>query len=1508
MSQSLEMERLIQMALQLGKSKPDALAWAEVTWEKQCERDKQVRAHERDSRAMEREIKKIEFDTLGKNKDRELALREQELELKKRELNLIESGVMPSPNSVPTQPTVANTSPDLKLKLPMFKDGDDIFAFLFRFEHMMELTKVPDADRSIHLGSLLTGKALNIYSTASLSTIKDYYMLKHILLRGFSRTPDNLRAEFKKMTPGPNESYTQYWTLLRRAYLLWLESSEINKQDPDDVNEFHIKDQFLSSVNPELRARLKEQKFDSIEDFLDAADRFTSAHKSRPKPKLQFNPPLKSSLTPLSEPPKFGEQKNSKDWSGLTCFACGVKGHPSFKCPKFPKGTPTNQVLTNLCFNNNDLFKSYVVCGTVNGSYVSTILRDTGCSAILVSEQCLPFANTKNSRKVSVTDYLGRVSYFPIVKCYIRCQYFDGYVDAIRAPLAHCSVLIGNVPGVSDDINIVFDVPASFEPNSQSGFTSVSSPLLDSSSSELSLEGNKSNIPNRPLSVSDLNSKLEEVENSTEMESKPTIQCVAIGNVITRSKLKQNSLIHPLVAPTISSLKLTPDEFSNLQASCASLSNIRKQAELGKLYHAPNKRIYKFKNLNGVLINECIESPKLSDIGRTTLIAPFECRRAILDTAHEGLLSGHFSAKKTEQKIRDHFYWPGMYGDISRYTRSCDVCQRFGKKGNVKVPLVKTPIISEPFHRVSIDIVGPLNPPSEAGHKYILTMIDCATSFPEAIPMKRIDSISVAEALLSIFARVGIPKEVHSDLGRQFISELIKELHSLLGSHPLFNTPYHPQGTGRVERMHGTLKSILKKLCKAEPNQWHRYLIPTLFAMREMPSDRTGFSAFELLYGRSVRGPLAVLRDLWENPSKDPKYRDTFQYVLNLRNILKDCSDLAAENSTISEKKYRGYYDLKTVNRSFDVGDEVLILLPDNSNKLLMSWRGPFKIIEKRNRVDYLVDEGRKKTLYHINLLKRYYRRVNDHCHNVANAPDVDYATVGPPPILDNIVQQCVIVEESSEVPEIVTIDFNNKCEIPKANKNAACPDGLHGITISSDLSTSQRRDIINLLCTHNNVISTHPGCCNIIEHKIKLLDKNPVKAKFYPVPLNLRSELELQLDYLLAQGIIEPSVSPYSAPCLMIKKSDSSYRLAIDYRNLNSVTEFDAEPAGSLTEELHKFVGSKYFTELDLCQAYYQIPLESSSRSFSAFATHKGLFQFTRMPFGMVTACATYVRLMREVLKDLEVSFYFDNILVYSKDWKTHLLRLHAVLERLGEHGLTLKPSKMSIGMSKVKYLGYLLSENGISPDKDKVSSLLNCPAPVTKTAMRSFIGFCTYYSKFIPNYSSLTSPLSDLLKKGVKEPLPWNNVCAQNFETLKKLLNSEPVLKLPDPSRPFVVRTDASLVGIGSVLLQYYDGIPFPIAYASRKLLDRETRYSTIERELLGIVFGIDKFKYFLIAKQFILEVDHRPLIYLNKFKGNNSRLLHWALALQSYDFRIVHIPGSCNIGADYLSRAFT
>ena len=214
-------------------------------------------------------------------------------------------------------------------------------------------------------------------------------------------------------------------------------------------------------------------------------------------------------------------------------------------------------------------------------------------------------------------------------------------------------------------------------------------------------------------------------------------------------------------------------------------------------------------------------------------------------------------------------------------------------KGQVRpVSFQPLTVVTEPFSRIAIDLVGPLSPPSSKGHRYIVTLIDFSSVFSEAMPLKDIDTISVSEALLTIFTRVGIPREILSDRGTQFTSQLMAELHKLLGVKPIFIIPFHPSRNGRVERLHGTLKSVLYKLCSDKPKEWHIYLIPTLLALREMPNDRTDFSPFELLYGRSVPGPLSVLCDQWENHRILEDERSSFRYTIELREKLTEFAPL----------------------------------------------------------------------------------------------------------------------------------------------------------------------------------------------------------------------------------------------------------------------------------------------------------------------------------------------------------------------------------------------------------------------------------------------------------------------------------------------------------------------------------------------------------------------------------------------------------------------------------------
>ena len=339
-------------------------------------------------------------------------------------------------------------------------------------------------------------------------------------------------------------------------------------------------------------------------------------------------------------------------------------------------------------------------------------------------------------------------------------------------------------------------------------------------------------------------------------------------------------------------------------------------------------------------------------------------------------MAGHQGSKRTAHRVMSEFFWPGVQADVTRFCKSCDTCQRTIKKGTVRrVPLGEMPAIDTPFDRVAVDIVGPLIPATDRGNRFILTLVDYATRYPEAKALSSINTERVAEALVDMFSRVGVAKEMLTDMGAQFTSEMMKEVSRLLSIRQLTTTPYHPQCNGLVERFNGTLKQMLKRMCKERPKDWDKYINPLLFAYREAPQESLGFSPFELLYGRTVRGPMQILRELWTKEITDPEIRTTYQYVLDLRERLEDTCNLAAENLKTAKKRYAKYFNRRARDRQMQVGEKALILLPTSHNKLLMQWKGPFEIVKKIGNMDYRLNIKGKLKTFHANMLKLYLDR-----------------------------------------------------------------------------------------------------------------------------------------------------------------------------------------------------------------------------------------------------------------------------------------------------------------------------------------------------------------------------------------------------------------------------------------------------------------------------------------------------------------------------------------------------
>jgi len=316
--------------------------------------------------------------------------------------------------------------------------------------------------------------------------------------------------------------------------------------------------------------------------------------------------------------------------------------------------------------------------------------------------------------------------------------------------------------------------------------------------------------------------------------------CDIVNNVQTRGqRAKENQTSKVKVVSPIASVSV--EDIKKAQVTDETLVKVREKAKAGEKNVSKKGAEIWFGEKNGLhyryFKSNKVENGKLFK----QLVVPKDVRSQVLKLAHDSLMAGHLGNRKTLDKILYNFWWPGVNSDVTRYCRSCDICQMTFPKGKVKkIPIGKLPLIDTPFSRVAVDLIGPINPPSERRHRFILTMVDYASRYPEAVALRNIDTETVAEALFEMFSRVGVPNEILSDMGKQFTSDLMKEIQRLLSVRQLTTSPYNPACNGLVEKFNGTLKSMLKKMCSERPTDWDRYIAPVLFAYREATQESTG--------------------------------------------------------------------------------------------------------------------------------------------------------------------------------------------------------------------------------------------------------------------------------------------------------------------------------------------------------------------------------------------------------------------------------------------------------------------------------------------------------------------------------------------------------------------------------------------------------------------------------------------------------------------------------------------
>lgn len=1508
-----DIDKLIALGEKLGLTGKDLLGYVQDLREE--EKKKQEAEEEKERRKKDEEdrrrVEEYEREEKRKQADFEREERRAAREKEKLELELqlkIEENRGNGEREMTAR--VASKAP----KLPAFADSkDDLDSYLGRFERYAVAQKWKKEDWAVNLSALLTGRALETYYRLPEAEASKYDKLKSALLNRYQLTEDGFREKFFSSRADLGETANQYLARIENYLDRWIQLSETEKSFESLKNLF-LREQFINSTHKDLSMFLRERKMRRLEEVIKTANNYQEAHGGH----LSSHSGVQKQDQKKTEEHRQENKPGQSYYDRRMCYHCHRKGHIASKCPqKDESPAPRPQRICFLCNRRGHIARDcrnqkaacmqmvsdeqeeeihstrcpcctqrkscscdgesehassftdiaevdidfrekeieledghahkicHLVCrcplpvcscnklptskGYLNG-FQATTMRDSGCSGIVVRAEYVHSKQYTGKNKLCLM-IDGTARNVPLAKVDIDSPYFKGQAEAMVMPLPVYDLIIGNVPGAREPNDP--DKSWTYAPQREEAYAVVTR------------------------------------HQSREQQRKKTIK--------------------PLPVPEQSDFQ--PSKLKSLaqeQKEDSSLQSTFLKAQNKETPRTTKASMTWFEVNHGVLYRMFKKIHHPLDPVIKQIVVPKKRRAVIMKLAHESLMAGHMGIQRTLDRIMTNFYWPGIHSEVTRFCRSCDICQRTTPKGRIqKATLEQMPLIDTPFKRVAVDLVGPITPRSKQGNKYILTLVDYATRYPEAKALPNIETETVAEALLEIYSRVGFPEEMLTDLGTQFTSDVMREVSRLISLKQLVTTPYHPMCNGLCERMNGTLKTILKRLCAEKPDDWDRYLSATLFAYREVPQESLGFSPFEMIYGHPVRGPMDILKTLWTKEVDDPSIETSYTYVTQLKERLEETCKIAQEELSKASNRFKKFYNRKARDRRLVPGERALLLLPTAHNKLLMQWRGPFKVLEKVNKHDYRIDVNGKPRLFHINMLKPYTERES------TVKPDV---TAANKESVFEYVSLAVVEEEDCEE------DGEDLLQTQSCGTRETYLD----VTYSEDLTEEQLKQAKDLVHEFRDIFTDLPGSTDLAEHTIKLTTDEPIRQRPYPLPYAVRETVKEEVQQMLDMGVIEHTTSPYSSPIVLVKKKDGSNRFCVDFRKLNRVTVFDTEPMPSIEDIFAKLKDDCFFSKIDLAKGYWQIPVQKEDRQKTAFITPDGSYQFRRMPFGLVNSTATFNRMMRRAMQGVQnADTFVDDLLGHNQNWDEHLVTLRDIFESLRSAHLTARPSKCCIGFQNLEFVGHQLGQGLIKPNPDKVEDIMKAEEPKTKKQVRSFLGLVGYYREYIPNFAAIAVPLTDLTRKGQPNIVEWSDAQDIAFRTLKKCISSNPILQMPDFSKMFILQTDASEDGLGAALTQEFAGKHHPVMYASKKLLPREKKYSTIERECLALVWAIRKFMTYLYGREFVVQTDHQPLVYINHAKYSNNRVMRWALFLQNFRFRVIAVAGKDNVLADYLSR---
>jgi len=620
--------------------------------------------------------------------------------------------------------------------------------------------------------------------------------------------------------------------------------------------------------------------------------------------------------------------------------------------------------------------------------------------------------------------------------------------------------------------------------------------------------------------------------------------------------------------------------------------------------------------------------------------------------------------------------------------------------------------------------------------------------------------------------------------------------------------------------------------------------------------------------------------------------------------------------------------DFEKERKKRNITTDILKVAKFDINYKKLKGRPSVEFRIKDKNVQCLLDTGARVNVIKADLIKGMkniqIRETRKRIHCANDSELVNYGTVQIKVIIERVQKTIEFYVVKEIDPEMIAgIDFLDKFGI-KLKKEASNIDRILAIRDSpSDedrlkrirelYNTTSENELMELLTKYRSIFMADKwdiGKTSLTKHKIETHGE-PVLVKPYRQPKHFEEKLDDIIKHFAENDIIEKCSSPWNFPLVCVwKKEKQDIRVCVDFRQLNKITVRPAFPMPNVDDMLNTLNGAKYFSTIDLGNAYHQVELEDESKIKTAFSTKYGQYCFKRMPFGIAAAPATFQELMVKVLGDLnwkEAVVYLDDILIFAKDKKEHLQRVNNVFEKIKQSGLRINPEKCQFLVEKTKFLGYIISKDGIETDKSKIDAISKFQSPSCIKHLRSFLGLTNYYRKFIKDYTRYAKVLEGLCGKNKDKKLIWTKECDEAFQKLKDRMIKTPILAYPDFAKDFILDTDASFDTIGAVLSQKDEcGRERVIAYGSHKMNKHELGYCITRKELLAIYYFTQHFKHFLYGKRFLLRTDHKAITFMMTTKNPiTPQFQTWINFLSSLDMKMEYRKGEKHSNADAMSR---